>query len=73
VSARAKYMQALQARKELINSHITHFMEYYEPMFKLYEIENYQRFMTNAIDIKLVELGNWIKILTGLRDAWLPY
>jgi hypothetical protein len=73
VPARARYMQALQARKDYITSHITHFMEHYEPMFKLFEIENYQRFMTNAIDIKLVELGNWIKILKGLRDARLPY
>jgi hypothetical protein len=73
VPARAKYMEALQNRKELISRHITHFMELYEPIFKLYEIENYQRFMTNAIDIKLAELGNWIKILKGLRDAWLPY
>jgi hypothetical protein len=48
-------------------------MELYEPMWKLSEIEDYERFMTNAIDIKRVELGNWIKILKGLRDAWLPY
>jgi hypothetical protein len=73
VPARARYMEALQNRNELITRHINHFMELYEPMWKLSEIEDYERFMTNAIDIKRVELGNWIKILKGLRDAWLPY